>query len=333
MDPVNSGLSIERPFSWFRILKDQFKPLHDVPKLKSFQNNLTRGVFGIIFPIMETMEKAIASAILKLMRPLARILLRNGIPFMTFAELAKRVYVSVASEEFAIEGRKASVSRVSVITGLSRKEISRVKEVSGLEEDISVQRYNRAARVISGWVNDPRFLNEKGDPKELSVDKGGDSFADLVRLYSGDVPVRAILDELTRVGNVVPTADGLIRLLGRAYVPRTGDVDKIGILGTDVAGLVSTIDHNLTDGEKDPLFQRKVSYNNLPLEAMKEIRELSAKHGQELLELLNQRMSELDRDVNPEAGGTGRLRAGVGVYYFEENMGEARGEGSEEAKK
>jgi len=275
---------------------------------------------------METIEKAISSAILKLMRPLVRILLRNGVPFRTFTEIAKRVYVSVASEEFAIEGRKPSVSRVSVITGLSRKEISRVKETVGSDEDISVQRYNRVARVISGWIGDPKFHDGAGEPKELAVENGEISFAELVRLYSGDVPARAILDELVRVGSVTRTGKGRVRLLARAYVPQTGETDKIGILGTDVADLIFTIDHNLTDGKKEPMFQRKVSYDNLSVEAVGEIRKLSASHAQELLELLGRHMAEHDRDINPEAGGTGRLRAGVGVYYFEENVGKERGE-------
>lgn len=290
---------------------------------------MTKLKFGIIFPIMETIEKAISSAILKLMKPLVRILLRNGIPFRTFSELAKRAYVSVASEEFAIEGRKASVSRVSVITGLSRKEISRVRETADPEADISTQRYNRAARVISGWIGDPMFHNAHGDPEELPLEDGPGSFAELVRQYSGDVPARAILDELVRVGSVARTQDGKIRLLARGYVPQTGEADKIGILGTDVTELVSTIDHNLVntkDSKKEPWFQRKVSYDNLPAEAMDELRKLSARHGQELLELLNRRMSELDRDVTKESAGTGRMKASIGVYYFEEEISESRGE-------
>ncbi len=282
--------------------------------------------FGIIFPIMEPMEKAISSAILKLMRPLVRVLLRNGIPFRTFADLAKRVYVSVASEEFAIEGRIASVSRVSVITGLSRKEISRVKDDRGTEDNISAQKYNRAARVIGGWVRDPMFTDENGEPKELPVENGDASFAKLVRSHSGDVPVRAVLDELVRVGNVHLTEDGNVRLLDRAYVPRTGEIDKIGILGTDGSDLMETINYNMSNQEKESRFQRKVSYDNLPVEAMDEVRNLIATHAQEFLELLNRRIAEHDRDVNPEAGGTGRLRAGIGVYYFEENVGEVRGE-------
>jgi len=281
---------------------------------------------------MEALEKVISSAILRLLRPLVRVLLRNGIPFRTFAELAKRIYVSVAFEEFAIEGRKASVSRVSVITGLSRKEISRVKDDRGTEGEISAQKYNRAARVISGWVRDPEFTDARCEPMELLVESGPASFTELVRKHSGDVPAKAVLDELIRVGNVVLTEDGRVRLLGRAYVPRTGEMDKVEILGTDVADLVATIDHNMTDKKENPRFQRKVSYDNLPEEAMDELRQLSAEHSQELLELLNHQMVKLDRDVNPAASGTGRMRAGVGIYYFEENIGKEKPEKLEEVE-
>ena len=281
---------------------------------------------------MEAKEKAISSSIMTLMRPLARILLRNGIPFRTFAEMAKRTYVKAASDDFAIEGRKVSVSRVSVITGLSRKEISRVNATDEAYDNLSVERYNRAARVITGWVMDVRFHDEFGDPKELPVEDGEISFAELVRLYSGDVPTRAILDELVRVGAVERVEGGPIRLIERAYIPQTGEIDKIGILGMDVADLISTIDHNLKNGREEPLFQRKVSYDNLPTEAIPELRRLAAKQGQELLEFLNRWMLEHDRDINPDMEGTGKARAGVGVYYFEESVGEQGGEDIQEDK-
>ena len=115
-------------------------------------------------------------------------------------------------------------------------------------------------------------------------------------------------------------------------MPRTGEIDKIGILGTDASDLMETINFNMSNQEKGSRFQRKVSYDNLPVEAMDELRQLTAALAQELLELLNRRIAEHDRDVNPEAGGTGRLRAGVGVYYFEENVGEVRGEEFEEVE-
>ena len=146
----------------------------------------------------------------------------------------------------------------------------------------------------------------------------GATFGELVKRYSGDVPVRAILDELIRVGAVERLKDGKIRLLTQAYIPESSDADKLHILGTDVGHLISTIGHNLKPDSIGPLFQRKVAYDNLPDEVLPEFRKLSAKKGQTLLEKLDRWLAQRDRDVNPTIEGTGRNRAGVGVFYFEE---------------
>ena len=101
-----------------------------------------------------------------------------------------------------------------------------------------------------------------------------------------------------RVGVVERTPDGRIRLLERGYIPRTGEIDKIGILGSDTSDLVSTIDHNICHPDA-PFFQRKVCYDNLPSEALPELKKLAGEQSQALLELLDRWMSERDRDANP----------------------------------
>jgi hypothetical protein len=264
------------------------------------------------------LQETISATVVRLLRPLVRILLRNGIPYDAFADLAKRMYIEVASKEFRIPGRKQSDSRVAIITGLNRKEIRRVRNLPLLDDAGAAERYNRAARVISGWVRDPRYAGTKKEPALLPVEGEGATFSELVKRYSGDVPTRAILDELTRVGSVELTDDGRIRLLERSYIPRTGEVEKIGILGTDVSELIATIDHNLRFGASDPFFQRKVGYDNLSGEAISEVRKLARARGQDLLEFLDREISRHDRDVNPDAGGTGRRYAGVGIFYFED---------------
>ncbi len=264
------------------------------------------------------LEQTISAAVTRILRPLVRILLRNGIPYSAFADLAKRVYIDVAEREFKIPGRKQSDSRVAIITGLNRKEIRRVRSLPLLDDAGAAGRYNRAARVISGWVRDPRFAGTKKEPALLSIEGEAPTFGELVKRYSGDVPARAILDELTRVGAVELTDDGRVRLLERSYIPRTGEVDKIGILGTDVSELISTIDHNLRLGAADPFFQRKVSYDNLPAEAIPEVRKLARARSQELLEFLDGEISRRDRDINPDVRGAGRRYAGVGIFYFED---------------
>lgn len=259
-----------------------------------------------------------------LLRPLIRVILRNGMSFNAFSNLAKRVYVDVAKKEFGIPGKKQTISRVSILSGLSRKEVQSVmsQDIPTVVEEASYERYNRAARVIAGWVRDRDFLDSAGHPMTLGQEDGNVNFSLLVKRYSGDVPARAVLDELLRVGAVERLQDGRIRLLSRAYIPRTSDLDKLEILGTDVSDLIHTIDHNLQHGATDPFFQRKVMYDNLPVEAIGAFRPLVAEQAQALLEKMDQWLSQHDRDVNSSVNGTGRMRAGVGIYYFEENLEE-----------
>jgi hypothetical protein len=270
--------------------------------------------------IDEPKMKTVQAAILRLLRPLVRLLLRNGVPFRTFADLAKWVYVDVGSREFPIPGKKLSNSRISIITGLSRKEVLRLKKMAEPVDDAAVESYNRAARVIGGWVRDPRFTDDKGDPAALPIDSGTNSFTDLVKKYSGDIPARAILDELRNVGAVEIKGKETVSLKERAYIPRGDQAMKLAILGTDVSDLISTINHNLRETGGRLYFQRKVAYDNIPAETVEAFRNTSSREGQQLLEKLDRWLSRKDRDLNPSIGGTGRKRIGMGVYYFEENM-------------
>ncbi|MBD3670195.1 MAG: hypothetical protein HUJ29_05415 [Gammaproteobacteria bacterium] len=264
-------------------------------------------------------KKALIAAILRILRPLIRILLRNGVSYGAFSDLAKWVYVDVADKEFSIEGRKQTVSRISVITGLNRKEVSKQLEIEHPDDQPVNREYNRAARVISGWIHDERFLDKAHEPLLLKFDAEESSFVQLVKEYSGDIPARAILDELQRVGAVEILDNDLIQLNARAYIPKTGEVEKLHILGSDVSDLIDTIDHNL-QGKGAPMFQRKVAYDNLPAEALPLLQKMAEEKGQTLLEELNEWLSTQDRDSNPEINGSGRKRAGVAVYYFEEDQ-------------
>lgn len=270
------------------------------------------------------LNEALRYSVLRILHAFARVLLRHGMPLAAFVELAKRAYVDVAFREFAIPGRKATVSRAALLTGLTRKEVQRLIDLPEVADDGLTAPHNRAARVVAGWVRDTEFHGSDGQPQPLPLD-GPASFSELVRRYSGDVPPRAVLDELLRVGTVERSEDGRIALLTRAYIPRASDTGKIAILGADVSYLISTIDHNLQEAGGPPRFQRKVMYDNLPIEAMDEFRALASRQSQELIELLDAWLARHDRDVNPSVRGTGRMRAGVGAFAFEENLTEDHG--------
>lgn len=272
---------------------------------------------------METkIKNALFSAVIRILRSLVKIFLRNGLPFGVFAELARWVYVDVAYREFGIQGRKQTDSRVSIITGLSRKEVRRMRVMDQPQGKMEIDRYNRAARVIAGWRRDKRYHDKSGRPRCLSLEGSGPTFNELVKTYSGDVPTRAIMDELIEVNAVEKTRDNRIRLVSKAYLP-IGDTAKMhNILGSDVSLLINTIDFNTCSGVEKARIQRKVAYDNLPVEAMDEIRKLSAKEGQRLLEKLDKVISSRDRDINPDVKGSGRKYAGVGLYYFEQDVDE-----------
>ena len=240
----------------------------------------------------------------------------------TFADLAKWLFVDVANHEFGIEGRKQTISRVSVITGLNRKEVKRVSELPVPDDQASSERYNRAARVIAGWRRDKAFCSTKDGPADLPVTGPEATFQTLVKKYSGDMPHRAILDELIRVGAVVRIDNDRVHLLARAYLPAGDENMKIHILGTDVAHLIASIQHNLAPDERGLFYQRKVMYDNLPQDVLPAFRKLSAESAQKLLEKLDTWLSDRDRDSSSGAGGSDRNIAGLGIYYFEEPFDE-----------
>ncbi|HBS26611.1 MAG TPA: hypothetical protein DD827_05690 [Gammaproteobacteria bacterium] len=261
--------------------------------------------------------KALAISCQKLLRPLVRVLLRHGIAYANFTDWVKRAYIDVARDDFEIQGRKQTVSRISVLTGINRKEVKRLLDEPALSDNYQA-RHNRAARVTGGWLHSDNFTDASGKPKILQLEGSEDSFSALVKAHSGDMPVRAVLDELVRVGVAQMLDNGDVELIKHGYVPQHSDTDMLYLLGDSVADLTDTIDHNLNADKSDSRLQLSVVYDNLPAEALGRFKTLSKNKAQQLLVNLDQYLVEHDRDANPELTGTGRYRAGVGIYYFEQ---------------
>jgi len=262
---------------------------------------------------------AIGLALAKLLRPLVRLLLKHSFPYSAFESIAKRVYVETAMEDFALPGKKPSISRAAILTGLTRKDVNLLLAEPSSRADVSTSHYNRAARVLTAWVREPRFAAADGTPRTLALD-GPDGFAELVRAHGGDVPARAVLDELQRVGAVQMQVDGRVALRQRAFVPHESMVQKLGILGTDVGELIETITHNIEHGATDARYQRKVMHVGIPVTALPAFREMSARQSQALLEGLDAWLTEHDIEHLPlsglDIGDTSRV--GVGIHYFEQ---------------
>ncbi len=273
-----------------------------------------------------SLKKTLTLAVRRLLRPLVRILLRHGVRCDELMECAKKVYVDVAREEFGTPGgRKPPVGRAAAMTGLARQEVARLASLPDQDGSADFRRYQRAVRVITGWIREKQFADGRGRPAVLPLEGAGKSFAGLVKRFIGDLPASAILDELLQVGAVKKLSGNRLKLMERAYIPRTGKdekEEKIRILGADVADLISIIGHNLTHRPGRAYFQRKVAYDNLPTEFLQALRSRAGKKAQEFLEDLDRQLSRHDRDSNPKVKGTGRKKAVLGIYYFEDDFHE-----------
>jgi hypothetical protein len=246
-----------------------------------------------------------------------RLSLKRGISYGTFTSLVKWAFYEVAKNDLVIEGKKQTQSRISVITGFTRKEVKRLSELEPPTSRHQREQYNRAARVVSGWRRDADYLDERGRTIAIPIYGDGATFENLAKKFSGDMPPRAVLDELTRIGALELEQGGRVRLLGQAFIPTQDDAIKFHILGTDAELLISTIEHNIDLDGKLPYFQRKVYYDNLPDEVLDDFRKMSRRYAQKLLDDLDRYLAINDRDVNPKIKGTGRNVAGIGIYYFQ----------------
>lgn len=247
----------------------------------------------------------------RILRPLVRVMLRNGIACGSFEEMVRKAYVEEAFEMARHEG-KGTISAVSAQTGLSRKEVKRVHELASDDSSTSSQKYNRAIRVISGWMNDARFVSAAGVPLPLDMEGGDQSFASLVKHYSGDIPTRAMFDLLQKSG-CVEQQDGKVYLVSHAYVPGSDPADVIDILGHDSSELMNTIIHNMSCDKSRRRFQRKVSTRHLDAAQLDAFRKYAARRSQNLLEDLDNWLSEHETRSDEDA-----RYVSLGIYYFQD---------------
>lgn len=262
-------------------------------------------------------SKALRAALYRLLRPLARVMLRHGMAYGSFAELARKAYVDEAAAQLRLSGKRASISSISAMTGLTRKEASRLFDADMESASDSDQRHNRAVRVLTAWTVDPRFQDEQGSPRPLPTD-GDNSFATLVHDYSGDVTPVAMLATLKGSQSVMES-DGIVTLLSRSYLPTQTPIASLQIFGNDVAELLTTIDHNLTHQAGSRVFQRKVSTDGVDAGVLEEFRNLCNTHSQQLLEHYDQWLAEREPDGDSAADGTAHY-VSVGIYYFDSTL-------------
>jgi hypothetical protein len=251
---------------------------------------------------------------------MVRQMIAYGLSYPAFAQLAKRLYLEVAEEDFALPFKRQTDSRIALVTGMTRREVAQLRRQRGGESDLPEVEDSVATHVIGRWMAGPPYATPDGIARRLSYESSAPdapSFTRLVRELGSDVPVRAVLDELLRVGSVVLTPGGEVELRGEAHIPAGAGEGRFALLGSDPGELFSTIVHNIEHDEA-PWLQRKVSYDNVGSEALPALREEARRAGMDVVRRANALLASYDRDRHADAPGGARTRVVVGVYYFEE---------------
>jgi hypothetical protein len=236
--------------------------------------------------------------------------------------MLKSVFVSVANEEFKVEGRRQTQSRISLLTGVHRKDVRRLTEEKytrhQMPDDVSL-----GVQIAALWLSHPDFRDAQGGPRPLQrlASAGGEeSFEGLVRRVSKDIRSRSVLDEWLRLGVVHIDANDQVRLKADAFVPEKGLDEKAFFLGQNIHDHMDTAVHNVI-GQAAPRLERSVFYDGLSDQSIAELAEFARKQGMATLLEINRRARELqERDT---AQGTGKQRMNFGVYFYQGPQGDS----------
>jgi hypothetical protein len=273
--------------------------------------------------IPKTPRTGAASAVLLnalkvLLTPLVRGLIAKGITFPDLAELLKAVYVEVAKRDSAGRGGRPSQSRITLLTGVHRKDVRRLSAPAA-PTSARVRAASLGARLIGHWLGAARFRDADGKPLALpkSAPAGRPSFDALVAAVSTDVRPRAVLDEWRARRIVRIDTAGLIRLEAQAFVPTADFEQNAHFFGRNLRDHITAATHNLL-AEGPPFLERAVFYDQLTPDAVAELREAATKLGSEALLDVNRRAVARTAAEDGRSDTTQRMTFGVYFYAVDE---------------
>jgi hypothetical protein len=257
------------------------------------------------------------AAVRRLLRPLVRLLIARSLPFPFAASLLRGVYIDVAVNEFPVSGKSQTDSRITLLTGVHRKDVKRLRS-----ERRSPLRPPRAvslgSQVIARWLGLLEYLDEQGAPRplpRLSTAGEAHSFESLVRSVNKDFRPRVVLDEWLRLGIAHIDERDHVCLNVQAFIPAKGSDEMAYFFGRNVHDHLAAAVHNML-GEPKPFMERSVNYNDLSAAAVAELTELAERRGMEVLQELNARALRLQQQSAEQADASNRFN--FGLYLFSE---------------
>jgi hypothetical protein len=195
-------------------------------------------------------KSTLRSSCRALLRPIASVILKCGMTWREFSEISKSVFVSVATDEFGIRGRPTNISRVSILTGISRKEVKRQRELLAEPASSVSPKTTDATRLLSGWHQDPDYIGSDGSPLALMPEGDVPSFQSLFESYGGDTPEQTLFRELLKAGSIEKDDHGRYIARRRYHMPVEMDEGGIRFFGTNLFDHANTLCNNVTGNSK-----------------------------------------------------------------------------------
>jgi hypothetical protein len=259
-----------------------------------------------------------------LLLPVVRFVLRHGVTIAEFEELTKDAYVQVARQDYGIDGRPTNIARGAILTGLSRREVARVRDrllEGGLLADDS--QGNRISQILTGWHVDSEFTDENGQPKVLPATGPKGSLPSLLKRYAGDLPHGAIRKEMQQRALIEEQPNGSFRVMKRDYVFSDLEPESVNRLGVALHDHASTLEHNLNEDRlAAPRFEAMADNASIKPSTYRAFHKLVEERGLSFLEEMDGWLSENEIKTSTDSSAR-TVRMGVGVYliYDESEQG------------
>lgn len=265
-----------------------------------------------------TPSPAFLRAIRRALRPLVRLMLGSGVTYPLVSELLKGLFVEIADREFRLTPRMPTDSRVSLVSGVHRKDVRRLRSAGDSVYEHIPDTVSFGGRLVAAWLTEARFLDGNGRPKPLPkirVPGAPLCFEDLVASRSTDIGPRAVLDEWLRLGIVHLDAEDRVVLNTDAFVPQAGQDEKLFFFAHNLHDHAAAATANLMGG-RAPHLERSLIYEGLTEQGIDEVDKRARQLGNRMLQELN-RAASAREDAEP-ASADRRYRLTCGVYFYSE---------------
>lgn len=270
--------------------------------------------------MQDKIQKQILDAFFVVLRPIAKILLRYGIGYREFAEVAKSAFVDVASSEYGIRGRRTNMSRVAVMTGLTRKEVKRLRDKLDAGHHSIVAKTTPLATILHRWNSETEFLDASGRPSTLPFAGTDRSFSALVRKFGGDIPPGAMRTELKRVRAIEEDSDGNLTAVRRDIHPHVEHENLVMLLMHSAYALMSNIAHNSDPDRSGDGWPQLITYSqDVESRRLPRLRRISQDRLREVANSFDDLIAGYENAEDLVDDPIGLNLVAIGLYYFEED--------------